>query len=132
MVNSSPMGPSSDEKVMAGFAYVGQLVCFIPTIAIFFIKKEESDFIKFHCLQSFSFIVIGIILFVLQMAFGILGAILGNIPGVGALFGIGTMILFSLVGLAITCYWIYIMVKVFMGDNVQIPILGPFIEEKMM
>ena len=132
MANTSPMGPSSDEKIMAGFAYVGQLLCFIPTVIIFFMKKDESDFIKFHCLQSFSFIIYGLISFVINIVFSILMAVVGQMPGVGMIMGLGGTVIFGLLGLAVFCYWVFLMIKAFMGEDTKIPYVGALIEEKMM
>jgi uncharacterized membrane protein len=40
---------SSDEKLLAGFAY---LFGFIPAVIIWLLKKDQSPFIRFHALQA--------------------------------------------------------------------------------
>jgi len=48
MEKSSQERPS-DEKLLAGFAY---LLGFVPAVFIWLLKKDESPYIKFHALQA--------------------------------------------------------------------------------
>jgi uncharacterized membrane protein len=44
-----PEALKSDEKAFAGLAY---LLGLIPAVVIFFIKKDESPYVRFHALQA--------------------------------------------------------------------------------
>lgn len=121
-------GPSNDEKVMAGVAYLGSCIFWIPTIVIFLMKKDESTFIKFHCLQCFGMAAVGVAMMIISIPIGILS----NIPVIGWIGGLLSGLIMMLIGLALTGYWIYLTIKAFQGEETEIPILGSIIREKFM
>jgi len=125
----SPAGePTSDEKIMAAIAYLGAMILYIPTLVIFLLKKDESRFIKFHCLQTFSFLVVGIIMIAINIALGIVG----TIPVVGVIVGLGAGLLFMLLGLVMFCYWVFLIIKAFQGEEYEIPFVGNYIKQNLM
>ena len=123
------MPVSSDEKMMAGLAYVGDFILCIPGILIFLMKKDESEFVKFHCLQAIGLFVVGLVVGIVLM---VISVILGFIPVLGWI-GSGLILLAqSLIGLAMCIYLLYVMIKAFMGETIEIPMLAPFIRNNMM
>lgn len=127
MVNPQPLNdPSSDDKLWSGLSYAGVALCLIPTVAIFFIKKEESRFIKFHALQAIFF---GLVSLVVCVALNIVaGVITGILPFLFFIF----MLVPAVFGLAVMGYWIYLMIMGFTGKDVRIPVLADFIDQNLM
>lgn len=124
---------SSDDSLFAGLAYLGGLIFFIPTIIIFALKKDESDFIKYHCLQALSFGIITLINIVLQIVIWTATAVAGVVPGLNILVamiaGIVQLVI-TLLMLPIAIYMIFICVKAFMGETVRVPVVADKIDEK--
>ncbi len=118
-MNGEPtLGPSSDEKLWAGLGYAGLICCMIPSIVILFLKKDESDYLKFHLIQAVGF---GVAVFIVNM---VLWTVLGPIPIIN--------LLPPLIGLALTGYWVYLMVMAFTGKDVEVPVLGEFVRNNLM
>ena len=90
-------------NVEALLAYVFGLV----TGLIFFLIEKESQFVKFHAMQSIC----------ISVGFFIVGVILAFIPIIGVIGGI----LLNLAGLAL---WIVCMVKAYQGAWFRLPIVG--------
>jgi len=72
---------SSDEKLLAGFAY---LLGFVPAVIIWLLKKDESPYVKFHALQAA--IYSGIISFVTALLLASQIALM-IVMGAGAFIG---------------------------------------------
>jgi uncharacterized membrane protein len=72
---------SSDEKLLAGFAY---LLGFVPAVIIWLLEKDESPYVKFHALQAA--IYNGIISFVTALLLAAQIALM-IIAGAGAFIG---------------------------------------------
>lgn len=121
MVNPISTEPNSDDKLWAGLSYAGLVCCMIPTVVIFLMKREESDYIKFHSLQGMGF---WLLLFILQIALSTSSAI----PGIGIIAGIISL----LVSIASLGLWIYLIIVAFTGKDFKIPVLGDFIESNLM
>ncbi len=121
MANPDFSAPNSDDKLWAGLGYTGIGVCFIATIIIFFLKKGESDYIKFHNLQALGVCVVWLVLSIALL-------VLSAIPGVNML----TLLAWPVFGLAFFGLWIYLMIVGFTGKDFRIPVLGDFIETNLM
>jgi uncharacterized membrane protein len=121
VVNPMMSGPTSDDKLWSGLGYAGLVCCMVPTLVIFFLKKGESDYIKFNGLQAIGFwlvfLVIGVIFFTLA-----------HIPVLGFLAGIVQLV----VNLVFMAAWIYLMIQGFSGKEVRIPVMADFIEQTVM
>jgi uncharacterized membrane protein len=123
-MNGTPL--NSDEKLWAGFSYLGLLCCFIPALVIFFLKKNESNEIKFHSLQAIAFWVI---------CFGI--SLVLNIAQLSMFMDPTGMLamLIGLISLAYSCVallaWLALTILTFMGKNVELPVIGPLIRSKI-
>lgn len=128
MTQPTTGSPTSDEKIMAAVAYLGNMVMFIPTLIIFLLKKDESRFIKFHCLQAFSFLILSVVLIALNIAAGIVG----TIPVIGLMITMGVGLVMMLVGLALFCYWVFLIIKAFQGEEYEIPFVGNYIKTNLM
>ena len=116
-MSSVPSPETSEEKMMAGIAYLGGCILYIPTIIILLIKKD-SQFVKFHCFQMLSFILFGVVLVVLNVALMLVAKI---IPIIGAVIafvgGLGVLVIW----LGLMVYWIILMIKAFKGETMKIP-----------
>lgn len=100
--------PSSDEKVMAALSYLG-ILFLIPLLT-----KKDSKFAMFHAKQ-------GLVLFILEIIFGLAQMFLAFIPFVGWLIIpiIWVIIgIFSLIGL----------IQAFSGNYWKMPILSGWAE----
>jgi uncharacterized membrane protein len=117
----TPQAVTSDDKLWAGLGYAGLVLLLIPTLVIFFIKRDESDYIKFNLLQALGYGIASLVI-------GILFSLLMAIPVLGLL----VMFVHFFVSLAIFAYWLALMIWAFMGREVRIPILGDFIEQQFM
>lgn len=118
----APYAPqNNDDKLWAGFAYVGLMVLMIPTVVIFLMKKEESEFVKFCALQAMG-------LWVFSLIFGVASLILGNIP----IFNIVSGLASFLIQIFLCGYWIYLMVMAFQGQAIDIPLLGEQVRKQFM
>jgi uncharacterized membrane protein len=113
--------PTSDDKLWAGLSYAGLVCCMVPTIVIFFLKKDESAYIKFNALQAMG-------LWLANLAIWIIFSILGHIPVIGFVTGIIHMV----IGLGLMGYWIFLMIQAFMGKETRIPVLADFIDQNLM
>ncbi len=111
--------PTSDDKLWGGLSYVGLACCMIPTIVIFFLKKDESRFIKFHALQA---LAVGIVMIVLNVISMVISAI---IPILGGLVSILLMVVLTVV-------WIFLMIQAFTGKDYRVPQLADFIDQNLM
>jgi uncharacterized membrane protein len=120
------MEKNSDEKLFSGLAYLGMICCMIPSVAIYFIKREESEHIKFNSLQA---IILWLLVFVLDIVIqAISWTLSAMIPALAVVFGL-VMLLPSL---AILGGWIYLVVMAFQGNDIEIPLVSDFIREKLM
>ncbi|MBK8190102.1 MAG: DUF4870 domain-containing protein [Vampirovibrionales bacterium] len=117
---------NQDEKLWSGLSYVGLLICAIPTIVILLIKKDESATVKFHALQALGFFLAS---FVINTGLNILNMMVGQLLGPVALL-VGAVAI--LVSLALLGYWIFLTIKAFMGDDIQVPVLSDFIHKYLM
>ncbi|NJE84426.1 DUF4870 domain-containing protein [Thermococcus sp. CX2] len=108
-----------DENIEALLAYVLMWL----TGIIFLVLEKESDFVRFHAMQStITFLGINIIQIVLWMIGVILGAVFGPLV---ALIGIFIMLV-NLVGLI---FWVLGMIKAYQGEYYKFPIFGDLAEK---
>lgn len=114
---------TNDDKLWAGLAYAGWGLFLIPTVAIFVMKKEESEYVKFHALQG---ILVGLLVFVLSMGVSI---ITGIIPYLGWIVG---SIIIGLISLLSFVLWLYLMYVGFTGKDFELPVLGQTIRQNWM
>jgi len=93
---------------------VAGLLCYILgwiTGLIFLLIEKDSQFVKFHAMQSL----------VTFLALGILNAIFGLIPYIG-------VIISGIIGLVSIVLWIVLMIKAYQGERWKVPIVGDFAE----
>lgn len=117
--------PTSDDKLWAGLSYVGIMCCLIGSLIVFFLKKDESSYIKFNALQAIGFGLVWIVLSV-GLNFGMM--LVSQIPVIGLILGLVGM----LIPLGLFGYWIFLMIQAFMGKDVRIPVLADFIDQNLM
>jgi len=107
------MGKSStgmEENLAALLSY---LLGFITGI-IFFVVEKDSEFVKFHAMQSL-------------ITFGglfVLNIVLGMIPIIGWAIGI-------LINLASIVVWIVCMIKAYQGEKYKLPVIGDLAEKQI-
>jgi len=105
----------------------GMLAYITPIPAIVFLVIEpynRNSFVRFHCFQNLFFFVA---IIVLEIALGILSAILHLIPVVGWML---TALMWPLVGLAIFGVWILMMVKAYRHEIYKLPFIGDLAEKQ--
>ena len=91
------------------------LLCYLVGVItgiIFLVLEKESDFVKFHAMQSL----------VTFLSLTVLGIIVAFIPYVGGLISL----LINLVSLA---FWILGMYKAYQGERYKFPIFGDIAED---
>lgn len=98
------------ENLAALLSYVFGFI----TGIIFFALEKESNFVKFHAMQSILF----------SVGLFIIGFIIGFIPIVGWILGI-------LLNLASLVMWILFMVKAYKGERFKFPIIGDIAEQQV-
>lgn len=136
---------NTDYAALAGLAYLGAWTAYMGTLLIFILKKDDSEFIKFHCLQSVAFmldvLIVGLIVTVIQflawVVFGVsLIAFFFSPPvGAGGMAGfLGLKVfqwLFGLLAtLPIVIYWLVITIQAFRGKTVTLPFAGGMIARR--
>jgi len=128
--SNSPLG-GMDPKIAAAISYI-----WIVGV-IFFILEKENKFVRFHALQSILFgvansvimILLGILAFVLTVAFGIGGAMVGGPMEslISLLVGL-IWLLFWLIFLLMFAGLIFAAVKAYQGQKFKLPIIGNIAE----
>ncbi|WP_253254742.1 DUF4870 domain-containing protein [Methanofervidicoccus sp. A16] len=91
------------------------LLCYLVGVItgiIFLVLEKESDFVKFHAMQSL----------VTFLSLTIIGMIVAFIPYIGGLISL----LINLVSLA---FWILGMYKAYQGERYKFPIFGDIAED---
>ena len=128
--SNSPLG-GMDPKIAAALSYI-----WIVGV-IFFILEKENKFVRFHAMQSILFgvantvIMIGlaIVAFILTLAFGIGGAMVGGpVSSLVTLLIWLIWLLFWLIGIAMFVGLIFAAVKAYQGQKFKLPIIGNMAE----
>lgn len=128
--SSSPLG-GMDPKIAAAISYI-----WIVGV-IFFILEKENKFVRFHALQSILFgvansiimIILGFLAFVLTLAFGIGGTMVGGGMESLASLLVGLIwLLFWLIFLLMFAGLIFAAVKAYQGQKFKLPIIGNIAE----
>ena len=99
-----------DANIAAPITY---LLGFITGI-IFLVVEKDSQFVRFHAMQS---TIVSIGLFVLNIA-------LGMIPFLGWLVGL-------LLAPVAFLLWIFLMYKAFQGEKFKLPVIGDIAEQQV-
>lgn len=105
-----------DENIVAALAYVFSAL----TGIIVLVMEKENKFVRFHAMQS---VLLGILIFVLNVILGILGAI----PLIGFFAGIASW----LVSLAIFAVTVLLIFKAYQKESYKLPILGDVAESQI-
>jgi uncharacterized membrane protein len=110
-----PMPPTEEDRVWAGLSYAGAICCFcgLPSLLIFFLKRGESAFIRFHALQAFIFAVFWVGLFILALTLTVFARLD---------FALAFLLLLS-PGIA----WLYLMIQAFRGRQPHLPWIGDWL-----
>lgn len=127
---NSPLG-GMDPKIAAAISYI-----WIVGV-VFFIIEKENKFVRFHALQSILFgvansvimILLMIVAFLLTIAFGIGGAMVGGPMEslVSLLVGL-IWLLFWLIVLLMLAGLVFAAVKAYQGQKFKLPIIGNIAE----
>ena len=105
------------------------LLCYLLgaiTGIVFLVLEKESDFVKFHAMQS---IVISLSLMIACIVLMIVGMILMFIPPVGIIFGLISIFIYLLIFLVGIALWIFGMYKAYQGERYKFPIFGDISED---
>ena len=104
----APSGKSST-GMQPNFAALLSYVFGVVTGLVFFLVEKESQFVKFHAMQSICF----------SVAIFVLSFVLMFIPV------LGWVVLFAL-QVAVFVFWIICMVKAYQGQWYRLPVIGNF------
>jgi uncharacterized membrane protein len=107
--------PTQEDRLWAGLSYAGSVFCFcgLPALLIFFFKREESTYIRFHAIQAFLFGMLWLGLFIL----GLLLSVSSHMP-----FALAFFLFLSPIAL-----WFFLIIQAFRGENPAMPGLSAFI-----
>ena len=109
-------GPASDtSKLLAALGYVFGIVA---VVALLIEPYKEEKFVRFHALQAIGLWVAGVVL-------STVSGFLTVIPFLGILFAVFA----GLIGLALFVYAIFMAIKAWSGEYVEIPVVHGFIEQ---
>ncbi len=103
-----PSDLTSDDKLWALLAYMPFFGWIVAIVALLMEDKKSRPFIKLHSVQAL----------VLAIINGVISSILSFV-----LIGICT-------GLAITIYMVYIGIKAYQGETVEVPFITNFIKNQ--
>jgi uncharacterized membrane protein len=115
MDTPSPVSSTGLSANVAGaLAYVAG-----PLSAAFFLMVEkQSQFVRFHAMQS---LLVGVLLIVVNFVLRIFNAVLVHVPLIGWLFALG---LVMVVGLASLVLWLALMYAAYRGQEWELPWIG--------
>ena len=130
-------GPDSQDggnKALAALSYFTWIVALIA----FFVKKDDSPFVKFHAIQGIAFTIvkyvvsaiIGALGFILGIIFGIFDSIVGANGGFVSLATLLTSGLGGLVGLGALVFMVLGIVNAVQGTMKPLPLFGQKVDEK--
>jgi uncharacterized membrane protein len=108
-----------DPNVAAGLSYVLGAI----TGIIFFLVEKDNAYVRFHAAQSI--VVFGAV-FVANILLSVIGAVLGNIPGLGIVTGLIVFAASMLLALGALGAWLYLMIKAFTGSGAELPVAAPY------
>lgn len=128
MANPTGSGSSQDDRLMAALAYIGLFIILVPTILIFLSKKDQSPFIKRHCLQAMA---LAVALIVINVVLTVLFGVLGTIPVVNIIAGLGGLLLFPLLGLGTLILILWLAYKAYQGGEARLPVITDWVEARL-
>lgn len=106
-------GPSSDDRLLVVLAYLFSPL--FPIIILFLDDKKDVPFIRENNAQA--------------LIFGLINIVVGIITAISSIFIIGIFCCapFSFI---LFVYWIYLIVKAFQGETVEIPVITNFVRNQ--
>jgi uncharacterized membrane protein len=122
-----PRGPETSglqPNIAAGLATLFSIIGGI----VFLVIEKKNAFVRFYAMQA---IFLGAASFALGIALNILSAILGHLPGLGALGIILTSLVSLVVSLAFFVLYIITIIKAFSGEEWEIPYLGAMARKQL-
>jgi uncharacterized protein len=134
---------SNEDKVLSLLCHLSMIFGgIIMPIIIWAIKKEQSEFVRFHSLQSIFFhlafaVILAVFIVVVAVVIVLTGVGFGSArhsTGMPAIFLIIVFIFSAviiLLALGGTGYSIYLAVKSYQGEKTKIPIIGKIIYDKV-
>jgi uncharacterized membrane protein len=117
--DSSASGPTATglpANVAGALAYVLGPI----TGIIFYVLEKDNRFVRFHAAQA---IAVSIVLFVISIALGIVGMVIGAVPLIGWLVA---MLLSFGVSIVSFVLWLLLMWQAFQGKEWEVPFAGTF------
>lgn len=116
---------TEDDKLWGMLAHISTILWFIGPLIVYLMKKDQSKFVAFHALQALVLtLALTVVYIVLLIPAIVLMAI---IPFIFLLIGP----LFSLIGLAVLVYVIYVAIKAKDGQTVKYVVIGDIIYKKV-
>jgi uncharacterized membrane protein len=98
---------------------------------VMYLLEGEDNFVRFHALQGIAFgvalIAVWLGVFVINF---VLGFVLGDIPFIGFLLGIVSLLITPVIALGMFGVWAFLTYKAYKGERFQLPVLGSFANSK--
>jgi uncharacterized membrane protein len=128
MESESRSGSTGLDSNVAGA--LGYLFAPVGGVVMYFLEGED-DFVRFHALQGIAFGValIAVWFGVVALNF-VLGFVLGDIPFIGFLLGVVSLLVTPIVALGMFAGWAFLTYRAYRGDRFRIPVLGSFANSK--
>jgi uncharacterized membrane protein len=119
-----------DANIVAGFCYIGNLVCALGLILsiITVVTEKTNKLARFHAFQSIFLSGAGFVLFILYWILAIIGALLDRAMGF-YVFSLLLYLLLLLVWLVLFIGMVVAAIKAFQGQIFKLPIIGNFADK---
>ena len=114
-------GANEGDGVWALVSYILFCCCCIPPIVVFFIKKDESDFIKFHSLQAIGYGLVYMVVCIILTGLQFVAELM--VPGLSMIVSLASWP----IGLAFWGYAIFLGIKAMQGEETEIPVIGEMV-----
>lgn len=95
-------------------------------IAMYFVGGDD-EFVRFHALQGIAFGVAAVAIWLGMFVVNtVISFVLGDIPFLGLISGLVSLLLTPVVGLVLFAAWAFLTYKAYRGERFAIPVLGSF------
>lgn len=110
------------------------LICYIwipVTSVVVLVTEKENRLVRFHAFQS---LFMGLAVFAATIALsavvGVLALVAGALsPYLGLIVSVVSLIVWSIIAIALLGLWVYCLVKAYRGEMFKLPVVGDYAEK---